>query len=90
MDGGDGMSTDLPLQLFGIRAGKGYRIHLYDTEGDRLSTLCGRVIGINPRWLAPEFSASSGGESPDRADCGKCRRIAMDPSVYPYSLEVKA
>lgn len=66
--------TTLPLELLGIRTPKGTLVHLYDIEDDRKSTLCGRVIGVNPRYLGlgglgPQVSA-------DLADCRNCLRLA--------------
>jgi len=41
-----------PIEYSGIRTPRGDVIHLYDIEGERGETLCGRHIGINPRYLA--------------------------------------
>lgn len=62
--------TNLPLEMLGIATPKGTRIHLYDVEGDRTETVCGRKIGVNTRYLGvgglgPQVSA-------DRADCRQC------------------
>ena len=62
--------TSLPLEMLGITTPKGNRIHLYDVEGYRLQTVCGRRIGVNTHLLAvgglgPQLSA-------DLADCRKC------------------
>lgn len=69
-------TTELPLQLLGVRTPKGQRIHLYDTEGDRLTTLCARYIGVNTRHLG--VGGFGGQVSADLADCGKCRRLAEE------------
>lgn len=66
--------TALPLELLGIRTPKGSAIHLYDVEGERASTLCGRSIGVNPRYLG--LGGHGGQVSADLADCRDCLRLA--------------
>lgn len=61
---------DMPLEMLGITTPKGTRIHLYNVEGDRTETVCGRKIGVNTRALAlggfgPQVAA-------DFADCRRC------------------
>lgn len=63
---------ELPLEMLGVTTPKGIRIHLYNVEGDRRETVCGRWIGVNARHLVlggngPQVSA-------DFADCRKCLR----------------
>jgi hypothetical protein len=65
----------MPLEMLGIRTPRGSRIHLYNVEGERRETLCGRHIGVNPRLLGvggvgPQVSA-------DLSDCGGCARISV-------------
>lgn len=67
------MSVDLPLELLGIHTPKGTRIHLYDLEGERQYTLCGRWIGVNTRHLG---LGGSSGLSADLADCQRCGKLA--------------
>lgn len=62
--------TELPLEMLGVTTPKGTRIHLYNVEGDRTETVCGRKIGVNVRALdlggfGPQVAA-------DFADCRKC------------------
>jgi hypothetical protein len=65
---------DFTLQLLGIHVGKGTTVHLYDLDGERRFTVCGRRIGVNPRFLGP---GNSTGVSADLADCPKCRREGL-------------
>lgn len=62
--------TSLPLEMLGVTTPKGTLIHLYDIEGERRFTLCGRWIGENARALA--LGGSGRQVSADFADCRKC------------------
>lgn len=66
--------TTLPLEMLGIQTPKGSAIHLYDVEGDRCSTVCGRSIGVNPRYLG--LGGHGGQVSADLATCRECLRLA--------------
>lgn len=74
------MSTnELPLEFLGITTPKGTTVHLYDVEADRLTTLCGRRIGWNPRHLGiggvgPQVSS-------DTTTCKSCLRTAHSEEV---------
>jgi hypothetical protein len=64
----------LSIEFLGVTTPRGAAIHLYDVEGDRLSTLCGRHIGYNTFHLAvggigPQVSS-------DLVSCGSCVRLA--------------
>lgn len=65
--------TEIPLEMLGIHTPKGRLVHLYDVDGSRKATLCGRQIGINPRYLGLGASAPV---SADLVDCARCSRIA--------------
>ena len=67
------MSSEMPTQMRGICTPRGHRVHLYDVEGDRRSTLCGSLIGVNPLTLIYGWYILPA----DRADCSKCRRLAL-------------
>jgi hypothetical protein len=68
------VSTEMPSRMRGLCTPRGHRVHLYDVEGDRRSTLCGSMIGVNPLTLiyGPYILPA------DRADCSKCRRLALE------------
>jgi hypothetical protein len=71
----DAIRTELPLQLLGVFMPKGNVVHLYDLEGERLLTLCGRNIQINPRHIGLGNSSERCAPA-ESAGCSKCLRIA--------------
>ncbi len=71
-------ATDLPLDVYGVGIPRGTRIHLVSEDSTKPAALCGQATHLNPRYVGKGFSFAT--VSPDRADCPKCRRIALDPA----------
>lgn len=64
---------EFPISLFSVGLARGTVLHLFDEEGDRVETLCGRRIRTNPRYLGlgSQFVQSS-----DNATCKRCVKVA--------------
>ena len=67
--------VELPLQLLAVTTPKGVRRHLFDLEGNKLFSLCGRRLGINPRHLYLGTWVLNVSSS-DNANCPTCLRLA--------------
>lgn len=64
---------EFPITLLAIGLPRGTVLHLFDETSDRTTTLCGRRIQTNPRYLGV---GSSFVQSSDNATCQRCVRLA--------------
>lgn len=66
---------EFPITLLAVGLARGTVLHLFHEDGDRTTTLCGRRIGINPRYLG---ITSAYVQSSDNATCQRCVHLASE------------
>lgn len=67
---------ELPVNLLSLTTPKGTLLHLVDLDGDRHLSLCGRWLGVNPRYLYVGTWFPGVGPA-EAATCTRCVKLAV-------------